>query len=201
MQGLFRNEPHYNTHYLDARSGTERLIFLLGLQMSQYFYRRGIQSVTQRGLIKWLGSKYVGRPNNREVLRVDKRKGLGWSRRKSTELPAVLTTGSGEREESIPTRGNRLNPKGPRDAANSVISNLLPEKSRRQYQNAYQQFKEWCETNKARKISENVLLAYFAEKSKKVKSSTLWAIYSMLKSTLLLKKTWILRNLPRWFHI
>lgn len=74
------------------------------------------------------------------------------------------------------------------DAANSVISNLLPEKSRRQYENAYQQFKEWCEANKARKISENVLLAYFAEKSKKLKSSTLWAIYSMLKATLNVKE-------------
>ncbi|KAJ8976073.1 hypothetical protein NQ317_007581 [Molorchus minor] len=38
--------------------------------------------------------------------------------------------------------------------------------------------------NKARKISENMLLAYVAEKSKKVKSSTLWAIYSILKLTL-----------------
>ncbi|XP_023313162.1 uncharacterized protein LOC111693184 [Anoplophora glabripennis] len=53
-----------------------------------------------------------------------------------------------------------------------------------QYENAYRQFKEWCETNKARKASENVLLAYFAERSKKVKPSTLWAVYSMLKSTL-----------------
>lgn len=74
------------------------------------------------------------------------------------------------------------------DAANSVISNLLPDKSRRQYENAYQQFKEWCEANKARKTSENVLLAYFAEKSKKLKSSTLWAIYSMLKATLNVKE-------------
>ncbi|XP_023310156.1 uncharacterized protein LOC108906291 [Anoplophora glabripennis] len=57
-----------------------------------------------------------------------------------------------------------------------------------QYENAYRQFKEWCETNKARKASENVLLAYFAERSKKVKPSTLWAVYSMLKSTLNVKE-------------
>ncbi|KAJ8973037.1 hypothetical protein NQ317_004061 [Molorchus minor] len=37
-------------------------------------------------------------------------------------------------------------------------------------------------------ISENVLLAYFAEKSKKMKSSTLWAICSMLKATLNVKE-------------
>ncbi|KAJ8980610.1 hypothetical protein NQ317_017371 [Molorchus minor] len=54
------------------------------------------------------------------------------------------------------------------NAANSVISNLLSGISRRQYENAYQQFKEWREANKARKISENVLLVYFAEKSKKI---------------------------------
>ncbi|XP_045473469.1 uncharacterized protein LOC123679936 isoform X1 [Harmonia axyridis] len=74
------------------------------------------------------------------------------------------------------------------DAANSVISNLSPEKSRRKYENAYQQFKEWCEANEARKISENVLLAYFAENSKKLKSSTVWAIYSMLKAKLNVKE-------------
>lgn len=83
------------------------------------------------------------------------------------------------------------------DAANEVILNLLPEKSRRQYENAYQQFKEWCEANKARKISENVLLAYFAERSKKVKSSTLWAVYSMLKSTLNVKENLDIRKFTK----
>ncbi|XP_045473472.1 uncharacterized protein LOC123679936 isoform X3 [Harmonia axyridis] len=71
------------------------------------------------------------------------------------------------------------------DAANSVISNLSPEKSRRKYENAYQQFKEWCEANEARKISENVLLAYFAENSKKLKSSTIYNFQSNHKESYL----------------
>jgi hypothetical protein len=33
-------------------------------------------------------------------------------------------------------------------------------------------------------VSENVVLAYLMEKSKTVKSSTLWSTYSMLKLTL-----------------
>ncbi|KAJ8979351.1 hypothetical protein NQ317_016080, partial [Molorchus minor] len=71
----------------------------------------------------------------------------------------------------------------------SVISNLLPEKSRRQYENAFQQFKERCKANKARKISENVLLAYFAEKSKVEVFHVMGnIIIIMLKSTLNVKK-------------
>lgn len=68
--------------------------------------------------------------------------------------------------------------------AKAAISSLLPEKSKRQYEKTYEQFKDWCTANGANNISENVLLAYFAKKSKKVKSSTLWAVYSMLKLTL-----------------
>ncbi|KAJ8914397.1 hypothetical protein NQ315_017487 [Exocentrus adspersus] len=39
-------------------------------------------------------------------------------------------------------------------------------------------------TTRARS-NETVLLAYLSEKAKKVKPSTLWSYYSMLKSTLL----------------
>lgn len=83
-------------------------------------------------------------------------------------------------EEDIPFDINEV--------ANNVIANLLPEKSKAQYENAYKQFKDWCSYKKVSKVSENVLLAYFEDKSKSVKSSTLWALYSMLKSTLNIKE-------------
>ena len=70
------------------------------------------------------------------------------------------------------------------ETANTAVNNLIPKKSKKQYENAYKEFKSWCMKNKANKISENILLAFFEEKSKSVKSSTLWALYSMIKTTL-----------------
>lgn len=72
--------------------------------------------------------------------------------------------------------------------AASTSSDLLPEKSKRLYMNAYNQLKTWCEERKVVKVTENVLLAYFKEKSEGKKVSTLWANYSMLKSTLAIKE-------------
>ncbi|KAJ8922304.1 hypothetical protein NQ315_004246 [Exocentrus adspersus] len=46
---------------------------------------------------------------------------------------------------------------------------------------------EWKKTNNVQQFSENVILLYFKELSSKYKSSTLWAQYSMLKSTLNIK--------------
>jgi hypothetical protein len=37
-------------------------------------------------------------------------------------------------------------------------------------------------------ITEEVLLAYFEQKSRKLKGSTLWSLFSMLRSTIQLKK-------------
>jgi hypothetical protein len=58
-----------------------------------------------------------------------------------------------------------------KNIADCAVSNLIPEKSKRQYDNV-------------KTVSENVVLAYLMEKSKTVKSSTLWSTYSMLKLTL-----------------
>lgn len=69
-----------------------------------------------------------------------------------------------------------------------VVSNLLPEKSK--IKNILRNTKYLCSgkvKQKAFLFSENVLLSYFKEKSAKYKPSSLWAIYSMLKSTLLAK--------------
>jgi len=71
--------------------------------------------------------------------------------------------------------------------ARSITLNLLPEKSRKKYEKQYDLFIKWCELKGTKKISENILLAYFAEKAKVMKSSTLWSIYSMLRSTISVK--------------
>lgn len=72
-------------------------------------------------------------------------------------------------------------------AAYNATFNLLPEKSKFKYEKQYQLFVEWCTSKKVKKFSESVLLAYFTEKSKILKSSTMWSVYSMLRSTLVVK--------------
>jgi hypothetical protein len=68
-----------------------------------------------------------------------------------------------------------------KNIADCAVSNLIPEKAKRQYDKCYNDFKERCNKNNVKTVSENVVLAYLMEKSKTVKSSTL---YSMLKLTL-----------------
>ncbi|XP_069701502.1 trichohyalin-like isoform X3 [Periplaneta americana] len=73
----------------------------------------------------------------------------------------------------------------PEEGAGRVTLELLPEKSRKQYDMSYNRFIEWCKIkNIESDYSESVLLAYFEEKSKVWKSSTLWANYSMIKMCL-----------------
>lgn len=67
---------------------------------------------------------------------------------------------------------------------NSALSELIPAKSKRQYEKCYSEFKDWCDKEKVKTVSENILLAYLMHKSKVIKSSTLWSIYSMLKCML-----------------
>ncbi|CAH1366313.1 unnamed protein product, partial [Tenebrio molitor] len=71
-----------------------------------------------------------------------------------------------------------------KNIADCAVSNLIPEKSKRRYDKCYNDFKERCNKNNVKTVSENVVLAYLMEKSKTVKSSTLWSTYSMLKLTL-----------------
>lgn len=75
-----------------------------------------------------------------------------------------------------------------RVVADKVKENLLPEKSRDIYMKAYVTFIDWCRANKVTVYTENVLLAYFQQYAIDKKASTLWAHYSMLKSTIRLKK-------------
>lgn len=61
--------------------------------------------------------------------------------------------------------------------------NLLSSKSKKVYENAYDEFVKWCNNRKESNYTENVFLAYFSEKSEFRKPSSLWSHYSMLKAT------------------
>lgn len=60
-------------------------------------------------------------------------------------------------------------------------NNELPSKSKALYDAVYQSFKDWKVKHKEKSTSEDVLMSYFEEISKKYKCSTLVAQYSMLK--------------------
>lgn len=75
-----------------------------------------------------------------------------------------------------------------REAAESLEKDLLPKKSRARYDKVYDVFKSWCSQKGVKKaVSETIVLAYFSEIAKIKKPSTLWSIYSMLRTTLNIK--------------
>ena len=67
-----------------------------------------------------------------------------------------------------------------------IINNLLPNKSRSQYELAYANLLKWTHENKA-KINEDTLIVYFKELSSRWKASTLWSHWSKLRATLSLR--------------
>jgi hypothetical protein len=67
--------------------------------------------------------------------------------------------------------------------AQNASESLLPPKSKDRYMAAYETFVQWKTNKRACSFSENVFLAYFNELANKYKPSSLWCIYSMLKST------------------
>lgn len=70
-------------------------------------------------------------------------------------------------------------------AAQEAVGQLLPRKSGEQYKKQLSEFIKWCkERNVEEFTEEKVLLAYFLEKSKKLKASSLWSVYSMIKATI-----------------
>lgn len=70
--------------------------------------------------------------------------------------------------------------------AANVANNLLPTKSSGVYEAAFKRFQAWCNEKNTKNNSENVLLAYFSElaSNQKMKGSTMWSHYSMLRSML-----------------
>lgn len=67
--------------------------------------------------------------------------------------------------------------------AQNASDSLLPLKSKDKYMLAYASFIQWKTSKNANSFSENVFMAYFSELANKYKPSSLWCIYSMLKST------------------
>ncbi len=68
------------------------------------------------------------------------------------------------------------------DIANAARHSILPNKSREHYEIAYKDFKIWMQQRNVQHISENIVLAYLKYESEKKAPSTLWALYSMIKS-------------------
>jgi hypothetical protein len=50
-----------------------------------------------------------------------------------------------------------------KNIADCAVSNLIPEKYKRQYDKCYNDFKERCNKNNVKTVSENVVLAYLME--------------------------------------
>lgn len=73
-------------------------------------------------------------------------------------------------------------------APEAIITSTISEKSKITYEVVYKRFVEWCHDNKFDNITEEIMLAYFLEKSEKQKASTLWSHYSMLRTTIFNKK-------------
>ncbi|KAB0804246.1 hypothetical protein PPYR_01216 [Photinus pyralis] len=70
------------------------------------------------------------------------------------------------------------------DVAEQSSLDLLTRQSKDAYKSSYKRFIDWRRMRNTHSFSENVLLAYLADLSVKVKPSTLWSQYSMLKATL-----------------
>lgn len=72
----------------------------------------------------------------------------------------------------------------PDDKPNEATSNLMPQRSKELYTNAYKRFEKYMLENSISSITENVMLNYMTDLSSKCKCSSLWPTYSMLRSTL-----------------
>lgn len=79
---------------------------------------------------------------------------------------------------------NELVPQAIRDAAQCVSINILPDKSKQLYTAAYNAFKKWRRIKGTNSFCEDVVVAYFAELSKKYAPASLWPVYSMVKCTI-----------------
>lgn len=73
--------------------------------------------------------------------------------------------------------------------AGKIINNLLPTKSAPMYEKTYKKFKDWCRLKSAPdNVNESTLLVYFSNELGKLKASTAWSIYSMLRGTICIKE-------------
>ncbi|KAJ6639300.1 hypothetical protein Bhyg_04269 [Pseudolycoriella hygida] len=67
----------------------------------------------------------------------------------------------------------------------TAVKALGPEKSSKRYDETYNRFIDWRKQQGTESFVEEVFLAYFEDKSQHYAPSTLWSIYSMLKSKMI----------------
>lgn len=75
-----------------------------------------------------------------------------------------------------------------REAADTALDGIIPEKSKERYEKNFSSYIKWCAIKGVQHTSETILLAYFVEMSKESKASTLWSRYSMLRAVLNIKQ-------------
>lgn len=63
-------------------------------------------------------------------------------------------------------------------------SNILAQRSKELYEGAYKRFQKYMQEKHMDTVTENLMLDFMVELSKKFKSSSLWSNYSMLRGTL-----------------
>lgn len=74
------------------------------------------------------------------------------------------------------------------EAANIACLSILPEKSKKRYEQTYKNFKDWCSAKQVFTTSEKVMLAYLMQRADILQPPSLWCEYSMLKSTIYLNE-------------
>jgi len=72
-------------------------------------------------------------------------------------------------------------------AAEFAAMQTLPKLSIDRYNKVYDEFQKWKTFKSATSNSERVLMAYFSEMGSRLKPTSLWAKYSMLKATMKVK--------------
>ncbi|XP_044260438.1 uncharacterized protein LOC123008614 [Tribolium madens] len=76
----------------------------------------------------------------------------------------------------------------PEDVMNEAVGKVVPVKSKILCEKEYNCFCNWRNKKNARGVDEKIILAYISERSKTVKSSSLWSYHSQLKKMLLVKE-------------
>lgn len=77
-----------------------------------------------------------------------------------------------------------------RELAEKARSNIIPPKSKKLYEKQYEKFQEWRVKMKTKNTDQDTILAYFENlvQNLKYKASTLWSVYTKLKSMLNFKE-------------
>ncbi|XP_063923544.1 uncharacterized protein LOC135137744 [Zophobas morio] len=81
--------------------------------------------------------------------------------------------------------------------AAATSDHLIPEKSKLKYECTYHKFMDWRIKNHAKSFSENVLMAYFGHIRPQFKPTSLWAMYSMLRTMIGIKHNVNIANYPK----